>query len=89
MDSMGNPLEMMADAEDDGIVGGGTEDPEADSVSTKIIVNGVNVMVNAGDCDGGHDRRALDSGQSDGPSFPRRPQAMGTLWVWMVPGRIR
>ena len=52
MDSMGNPLEMMADAEDSGIVGGGTEDPEADSVSTKIIVNGVNVMVNAGDCAG-------------------------------------
>ena len=52
MDSMGNPLEMMADEEDSGIVGGGTEDPEADTVSTKIIVNGVNVMVNAGDCAG-------------------------------------
>jgi hypothetical protein len=52
MDSMGNPLEMMADEEDPGIIGGGTEDPEADSVSTKIIVNGVNVMVNAGDCGG-------------------------------------
>ena len=52
MDSMGNPLEMMADEEDSGIVGGGTEDPEAESVSTKIIVNGVNVMVNAGDCSG-------------------------------------
>ena len=52
MDSMGNQLEMKDDADDPGIIGGGTEDPEADSVSTKIIVNGVNVMVNAGDCDG-------------------------------------
>ena len=52
MDAMGNELEMMADAEDPGIIGGGTEDPEADDVSTKIIVNGVNVMVNAGDCGG-------------------------------------
>ena len=52
MDSMGNPLEMMTDDEDPGIIGGGTEDPEADSVSTKIIVNGVNVMVNSGDCSG-------------------------------------
>ena len=52
MDAMGNPLEMMSAEADSGIVGGGTEDPDADVPSTTIIVNGINVMVNAGDCDG-------------------------------------
>ena len=52
MDAMGNQLEMMSAEADPGIVGGGTEDPDADAPSTTIIVNGINVMVNAGDCDG-------------------------------------
>ena len=52
MDAMGNELEMMSAEDDPGIVGGGTEDPEADTLSTTIIVNGINVMVNAGDCSG-------------------------------------
>ena len=52
MDAMGNPLEMMSSDADPGIVGGGTEDADADVPSTKIIVNGINVMTNAGDCDG-------------------------------------
>ena len=52
MDAMGNELEMMSAEDDPGIVGGGTEDPDADMPSTTIIVNGINVMVNAGDCDG-------------------------------------
>ena len=52
MDAMGNELEMMSAEDDPGIVGGGTEDPDADAPSTTIIVNGINVMVNAGDCDG-------------------------------------
>ena len=52
MDAMGNSLEMMSSEADSGIVGGGTEDPDEDMVSTTIIVNGINVMTNAGDCDG-------------------------------------
>ena len=52
MDAMGNQLEMMSSEADSGIVGGGTEDPDEDMVSTKIIVNGINVMTNASDCDG-------------------------------------
>ena len=52
MDAMGNELEMMSAEADSGIVGGGTEDSDADASSTTIIVNGINVMVNAGDCDG-------------------------------------
>ncbi len=52
MDATGNPLEMMSAEDDPGIVGGGTEDPDADAPSTTIIVNGINVMTNAGDCDG-------------------------------------
>ena len=60
MDAMGNPLEMMSAAADPGIVGGGTEDPDAEAPSTTIIVNGINVEVDAGDC--------IESGDSiDGP----------------------
>ena len=55
MDAMGNPLEMMSAAADPGIVGGGTEDPDAETPSTTIIVNGINVEVDAGDCIGSGD----------------------------------
>ena len=53
LDNMGNSM-MDPDAGDPPIFGGVEED-EADAKSAKIIVNGIRVTVDAGDCDGGAD----------------------------------
>ena len=45
-DPMGNELDME-DAADDQVFGGGAEDPDADVASARIIVNGVQVMIDA------------------------------------------
>ena len=59
MDSMGDPLPNPAKA--DGPVFGGADDPETPA-GTKIIVEGVRVMVDAGNCDG-----TMLGGDSHGP----------------------
>ena len=52
-DPMGNPLDMVA-AADDQVFGSGADDPDADVATAQIIVNGVQVMTDAdlGKCTG-------------------------------------
>ena len=49
MDGQGDALDMEATSSDPnaGVVGGGGSDPAADSASTEIIVNGIQVMTDA------------------------------------------
>ena len=48
MDGQGDPLDMKALSDpNEGVVGGGGADPAAESASMKIIVNGMQVMVDA------------------------------------------
>ncbi len=48
MDGQGDPLDMKATSDPNaGVVGGGGSDPAAESASTSIIVNGIQVMVAA------------------------------------------
>ena len=48
MDTQGNALDMKATSDPNaGVVGGGGSDPAAESSSTRIIVNGIQVMVDA------------------------------------------
>ena len=48
MDGQGDVLDVKATSDpNEGLVGGGGSDPSADSASTSIIVNGMQVMVDA------------------------------------------